>query len=151
KDLSDWDPQYTTGNVLVRGVLIPDAFLTEEIRATYDFKEYEMAFGNEEIEKMVEGDEDKESYASEFADSVQNDDVDDFGTKIESGSHKEHPKNVTDEDEVVKKEKNDEQIEKEKKDKDIKKEKNIDDVEKTDEVVKEKDVDVATGSMEFRK
>ncbi|GJQ90918.1 retrotransposon protein, putative, ty1-copia subclass [Tanacetum coccineum] len=33
---------YTTENVLVRGMLIPDAFLTEEIRATDDFKEYEI-------------------------------------------------------------------------------------------------------------
>ncbi|GKG19343.1 hypothetical protein Tco_0376442, partial [Tanacetum coccineum] len=31
---------YTTGNVLVRGMLIPDEFLTEEIRATDDYKEY---------------------------------------------------------------------------------------------------------------
>ncbi|GJW04276.1 hypothetical protein Tco_1563132 [Tanacetum coccineum] len=30
----------TTRNVLVRGMLIPDAFLTEEIHATNDFKEY---------------------------------------------------------------------------------------------------------------
>ncbi|GJZ89878.1 hypothetical protein Tco_0661805 [Tanacetum coccineum] len=30
---------YTTGNVLVRGMLILDEFLTEEIRATDDFKE----------------------------------------------------------------------------------------------------------------
>nr|GEW43626.1 hypothetical protein [Tanacetum cinerariifolium] len=66
-------------------------------------------------------------------------------------SHKEHQKNVTDDDEEIEKEKNDEEIKKEKKDKDIEKEKNIDDVEKTDEVVKEKDIDVATGSMEFRK
>ncbi|GJU35917.1 hypothetical protein Tco_1184271 [Tanacetum coccineum] len=35
---------YTTRNVLVRGMLIPDAFLTEEIRATDDFKEYETVF-----------------------------------------------------------------------------------------------------------
>ncbi|GKA88941.1 hypothetical protein Tco_0810753, partial [Tanacetum coccineum] len=35
--------------------------------------------------------------------------------------------------------------------KEIEKEKNIDDVEKTDEVVKEKYIDVAMGSMEFRK
>ncbi|GJY96450.1 hypothetical protein Tco_0513360 [Tanacetum coccineum] len=32
---------YTAGNVLVRGMLIPDAFLTKEICATDDFKEYE--------------------------------------------------------------------------------------------------------------
>ncbi|GJX66376.1 hypothetical protein Tco_0300719 [Tanacetum coccineum] len=40
---------YTTGNVLVRGMLIPDAFLTEEIRATDDFKEYEMVFMNVDV------------------------------------------------------------------------------------------------------
>ncbi|GJU70521.1 hypothetical protein Tco_1256780 [Tanacetum coccineum] len=34
---------YTTGNVLIRGMLIPHAFLTTEIRETNDFKEYEMA------------------------------------------------------------------------------------------------------------
>ncbi|GKE38283.1 hypothetical protein Tco_1461688 [Tanacetum coccineum] len=82
----------------------------------------------EKIEKMVEGEGDKESYASEFADSMINDDVDDSGTNIEPGSHKEHPENITDDDEKVKKEKNDEEIEKEKKDKEIEKETNIDDV-----------------------
>ncbi|GKB00862.1 hypothetical protein Tco_0828906 [Tanacetum coccineum] len=35
---------YTMGNVLVRGMLIPDAFLTAEIRETDDFKEYETVF-----------------------------------------------------------------------------------------------------------
>ncbi|GJU51670.1 retrovirus-related pol polyprotein from transposon TNT 1-94 [Tanacetum coccineum] len=35
---------YTTGNVLVQGMLIPDEFVTEEIRATDDFKEYETVF-----------------------------------------------------------------------------------------------------------
>nr|GFA45429.1 hypothetical protein [Tanacetum cinerariifolium] len=35
----------------------------------------------EEIEKMVESEEDEESYASAFVDSVFNDDVDDSGTK----------------------------------------------------------------------
>ncbi|GJZ67362.1 hypothetical protein Tco_0630602 [Tanacetum coccineum] len=64
-------------------------------------------FAEEEIEKMVEGDEDKESYASEFANSMLNDDVDDFGTRIEPGSHKENPK-VVDDDDVNDKEKQDE-------------------------------------------
>nr|GEZ30593.1 hypothetical protein [Tanacetum cinerariifolium] len=87
----------------------------------------------EEIKRMVEGEEDEESYASKFADSMLNDDVDDSGTRIELESHKEHPKNVND---------NDEDIEKEKKD---------DDVEKRNEVVKEKDYDeVAMGSMETK-
>ncbi|GJW36186.1 hypothetical protein Tco_0144678 [Tanacetum coccineum] len=149
---------YTTGNVTVRGMLILDAFLTNEILATDDYKEYETMFvkvvvlmnqpqpvvstqgthrttpgahrtptlttdflsslgeeeeakerdeiaeatllslalhktaiaaeaeenvakvqeklAEEEIEKMVEGDEDEESYASEFADSMINDDDD---------------------------------------------------------------------------
>ncbi|GJR89720.1 retrovirus-related pol polyprotein from transposon TNT 1-94 [Tanacetum coccineum] len=215
---------YTTGNVLVQGMLIPDAFLTEEIRVTDDFKEYETVFMNvdvpmnqlqpvvsiqgthrstpranrtptftasddrerdevaeatilsltlhkttlaaeaqeniakvqekldeEKIQKMVKGDEDEESYESEFADSVLNDDVDDSGTRIEPESYKKHPENVIEDDEEIEKEKKDGEIEKEKKDEEIEKDKNIDDVEKTDEVVKEKDVDVATGSMEFRK
>ncbi|GKD00187.1 hypothetical protein Tco_1170461, partial [Tanacetum coccineum] len=35
---------YTTRNVLVRGMLIPDVFLTKEIRVNDDFKEYETVF-----------------------------------------------------------------------------------------------------------
>nr|GEW24092.1 hypothetical protein [Tanacetum cinerariifolium] len=35
---------YTTGNVSVRGMLIPNAFLTAEIKETNDFKDYEMVF-----------------------------------------------------------------------------------------------------------
>ncbi|GKD98401.1 hypothetical protein Tco_1382298 [Tanacetum coccineum] len=65
----------TMGNVQVRGILIPYAFLTEEIC-----------------------EEDDESYASEFVDSMLNDDVDDFGTRIEPGSHKENSKVLDDDD-----------------------------------------------------
>nr|GEW42112.1 hypothetical protein [Tanacetum cinerariifolium] len=159
---------YTTGDVYVRGILIPDAFINEEIRTTNDFKEYEMVFmtvdvpmnqpqaivstqgmhrstpraymkptltaspqgkkrkrsagesnsprqshknnhqkeetkynsnsTSHRIEKMVEGEKDEESYASEFADSVLNDDVDDSGTRIEPGSHKDKPEYVDDDD-----------------------------------------------------
>ncbi|GJZ16130.1 hypothetical protein Tco_0551807 [Tanacetum coccineum] len=71
----------------------------------------------EEIENMVKGERDEEYYGSEFVDSMINDDAGDSGTKIEPGSHKEHPKNVTDDDEEIEKEKKDEEIEKEKKDK----------------------------------
>ncbi|GJU90260.1 hypothetical protein Tco_1302683 [Tanacetum coccineum] len=59
---------YTTRNVLVRGMLISDAFLTEEIRATDDFKEYE---------------------------TVSIDD-DDFEDRLEPESHKENPEYVDD-------------------------------------------------------
>ncbi|GJW91376.1 hypothetical protein Tco_0168929 [Tanacetum coccineum] len=209
----------TTGNLLVRRMLIPNEFLTEEIRATDDLNEYEKVFMNvaipmnqpqpgrkrkqttressssrkshkitikkkkqsttlipppgddqqrdevaeatiisftlhkttlaaeaqeniakvqekldeDETEKLIECDEDEESYVSEFVDSMINEDVDDFGTRIEPESHKEHSKNVNDDDE------------------EIEKEETNDDVEKTDEVVKEKDNDEgASGSMKFR-
>ncbi|GJX00473.1 hypothetical protein Tco_0184386 [Tanacetum coccineum] len=240
---------YTTGNMLVRGMLIPDEFMTEEIHATDDFKEHktvstprahrtptvstaspqgkkrkqtvresnsprksqkitikkkkqsstlilppcddrerdEVAKATilsltlhktalaveaqeniakvkqkldvEEIEKMVEGDKDEESYASVFVDSMINNDGDDFGTKIEPESHKGHPEIVIDDDDQIKKEKNDEELEKEKKHDDderidevVMEKDNDDDVEKVDEGVKEKcNADVAMGSMVFRK
>ncbi|GKC87765.1 hypothetical protein Tco_1148414 [Tanacetum coccineum] len=204
---------YTTGNVTVRGMLILIAFLTDEIRATNDYKEYETVFvkvvvlmnqpqpvvstqgthmttprayrtptltvaspqgkkrkkmlekqasllsltlhkptlaaeaqenvakvqeklAEEEIEKMVEGEEDEESYASEFANSMLNDDDDDSGTRIEPRSHKENPKVVEDDDDVnVTEKKNDEKHNK--------------DVEKMDDVAKERD-NYAMGSMETR-
>ncbi|GJS56890.1 putative RNA-directed DNA polymerase [Tanacetum coccineum] len=37
---------YTMGNVIVQGMMIPDAFLTEEIRATDDDNEFETVFVN---------------------------------------------------------------------------------------------------------
>nr|GEV19691.1 hypothetical protein [Tanacetum cinerariifolium] len=40
---------YTTGNVLIRGTLILDAFLTAEITETDDFKEYETVFINVDV------------------------------------------------------------------------------------------------------
>ncbi|GJY66054.1 hypothetical protein Tco_0468292 [Tanacetum coccineum] len=40
---------YTTRDVHVRGMLIPDEFLIEEIHATDDFKEYETVFMNVEV------------------------------------------------------------------------------------------------------
>ncbi|GKA51759.1 hypothetical protein Tco_0744955 [Tanacetum coccineum] len=194
---------YTTSDVRVRGMLIPDAFLTEEICATDDFKEYEMVFmsvevlmnqpqlvvstqgthrstlrahrtptltaspqgkkrkqsaeesrvkdlfiginkklAEEDIEKMVEGDEDEESYASEFVNSVLNDDVDD--SEIE--------KEKKDDIEIEKEKKDDVEIEKEQNNEEIENEKNNDNVEETDKVVKEKDiVNNVTGSMEIKK
>ncbi|GJU04530.1 hypothetical protein Tco_1120960, partial [Tanacetum coccineum] len=83
----------------------------------------------EEIEKMVEGEQDEESYASEFVDSMLNDDVDDSGTNIEPESHKENPEVVDDD---VTKKKDDKKVEDEVKD---------DDVEKTDDAAEEKDND----------
>nr|GEV82211.1 hypothetical protein [Tanacetum cinerariifolium] len=169
---------YTTGNVLVRGMLILDAFLTAEIRETADFmkgtprslrsptvfaspqekkKRKQIAgesisrrivikkmkqttpsipppgddrerdviaeatllsltlhktaleaeareniakvqekLDEEEIEKIFEGEEYEESYASAYADSMFNDDVDDTDSKIEPKSHKEKPDTIDD-------------------------------------------------------
>ncbi|GKB61026.1 hypothetical protein Tco_0917212 [Tanacetum coccineum] len=60
----------------------------------------------EDIEKIVDGD-DEESYASEFADSVFQDNDDDSNNIIESGSHKEHLESVYDVDENKKEKKHD--------------------------------------------
>nr|GEU83400.1 hypothetical protein [Tanacetum cinerariifolium] len=117
---------YTIRNVLVRGMLISNEFLTKEIYAIDDFKEYEMAF------VIVDGPMNQ----PQLVVSTQG------MHRLEPRSHKENPENVTDDDE---------KIEKEKKDKEIQKETNIDDIEKTDEVVKEEDINVSLGSMEFRK
>ncbi|GJZ06511.1 RNA-directed DNA polymerase, eukaryota, reverse transcriptase zinc-binding domain protein [Tanacetum coccineum] len=80
-----------------------------------------------EIEKIVEGDKVEESYASEFVDSMINNDVDDSGTKIKPWSHNEYPKIVNDDDDQIKKEKNDVEIKKEKKDEEVVMEKDDDD------------------------
>ncbi|GKB20917.1 hypothetical protein Tco_0854840 [Tanacetum coccineum] len=95
---------YTTRNVTVRGMLIPDALLTDEIRATDDYKEYEMVFVNVVVlmnqpqPKVVKGNKDVESYADKFDASMIHDDVDDFGDRTEPRSHKEHTEVVDDDD-----------------------------------------------------
>ncbi|GKF10427.1 hypothetical protein Tco_0048353, partial [Tanacetum coccineum] len=76
---------YTTGNVLVRGMLILDEFLIEKICATNDYKEYETVF-------VDEGEKDKQSY----------DDADDSDDRLEPRSHKENPEHVDDDDDEEK-------------------------------------------------
>ncbi|GJT86071.1 hypothetical protein Tco_1067788 [Tanacetum coccineum] len=112
-------------------MLIVDAFLTNEIRATDDYKEYEMVFVNVgkkrnqsdgetsspqkslkvtiKQKQVVEGEKDAESYADKFIASMLHDDVDDSGDRIEPRSHKEHPEVVDDED-VSKEEKKDDEM-----------------------------------------
>ncbi|GKC10782.1 hypothetical protein Tco_1007564, partial [Tanacetum coccineum] len=106
----------------------------------------------DEIEKLVEGDEDEEWYASEFVDFMLNNDVDDFDTKLESESHKENPKKIDDDDNDVEKNKTDDiDIEKVKNNK-TKIEQSDDNVVQSDEVVKEKEVvNDEMGSKEIRK
>ncbi|GKB40059.1 retrovirus-related pol polyprotein from transposon TNT 1-94 [Tanacetum coccineum] len=138
---------YSTRNMLFRGMMISDAFLTDEIYATNDYGEYETKKKRKQIageissprkslkvtikqkqakntpipppsddkerdeitEASLLSKDNEESYASEFANSMLNDDNDDFRTKIEPGSHKEHPKKIDDDDD-------DDETEKEKKD-----------------------------------
>ncbi|GJW02764.1 hypothetical protein Tco_1561620 [Tanacetum coccineum] len=81
---------YTTGNVLVQGMLIPDAFLTTEIRETNDFKEYETVF------------------MKEIVDAEKNDV--DFKDRLEPGSHKENLKVVAADDDDNAREKKDDEM-----------------------------------------
>nr|GEV08012.1 retrovirus-related Pol polyprotein from transposon TNT 1-94 [Tanacetum cinerariifolium] len=100
---------YTTRNVTVPGMLIPDEFLTEEIHATDDYKEYKMVFAGVDVlmnqlqpivstqgthrQKQVdEGEKDKQSY----------DDADDSDDRLEIMIHKENPKYVDDDDDEEK-------------------------------------------------
>ncbi|GJR09215.1 hypothetical protein Tco_0791867 [Tanacetum coccineum] len=84
----------------------------------------------EEIEKMVEGKENEESYASEFANYMLNNDNDDTCTRIEPESHKENPEVVVVDDD------DDVNVTKKKDDK-----KDDDDEEKDDDVEKKDDDD----------
>ncbi|GJW33870.1 hypothetical protein Tco_0053902 [Tanacetum coccineum] len=108
----------------------------------------------EEIERIIEGEEDEKLYASTFVDYVFNDDVDDTSSKIEPESHKEKSENIDDDDdnELLVQQKKYEEVVKEKVVVEIKKETNVDD--NSDklhgEVVKEKEVDMS-GSQEIRK
>ncbi|GKE17987.1 hypothetical protein Tco_1425564 [Tanacetum coccineum] len=91
---------------------------------------------------MVEGEEDEESYASEFVDSLFNDD-DESDTRLEPRSHKENPELVNDNNVTINKD-----------------DKKDGDVVKTDDVAEEKDNDDhtnhtlvethVTGSMKTR-
>ncbi|GJW10570.1 hypothetical protein Tco_1576397 [Tanacetum coccineum] len=96
--------------------------------------------------QVVKGGKYEESYASKFAASMLDDDIDDSGTRIEPGSHKKNPEVVDDDDDVIVIEKKDD-------------DKKYDNVEKTDDA-EEKDNDdhtdhtlvgsQAKGSLELR-
>ncbi|GKD76707.1 hypothetical protein Tco_1339328, partial [Tanacetum coccineum] len=110
---------YTTGNKTIRGMLIPDAFLTKEIRVTDDFKE--STPGAYRIPTLTaaspQGKKRKQSVGElsspqkslkitirqeqvgggEKAEQSY-DDVNDSDNRLEPGSHKENPKHVDDDD-----------------------------------------------------
>ncbi|GKB77042.1 hypothetical protein Tco_0943937, partial [Tanacetum coccineum] len=167
---------YTTGNVLVRGMLIPDAFLTEEIRATADFKEYETvtptltASPQGKKRKQIAGEsssprksqkitirkkKQSETLIPPLGDDQEREEVAEatiliLNDDVDDSGNKIEPESHKENPKNV--DDDDEEIHKEKKDEEIEKQKKDDNVEKTDEVVKEKDiVDDVTGSMEIRK
>ncbi|GJW20172.1 hypothetical protein Tco_0030794 [Tanacetum coccineum] len=84
---------YTTGNVIVRGMLIPDEFFTNEIRATEEYKEYMKVFIG------------FQSSTSPIPTPTDNDD--DSDNRIEPRSQKEHPEIVVDDDKNEKEKKDD--------------------------------------------
>ncbi|GJY66071.1 hypothetical protein Tco_0468309 [Tanacetum coccineum] len=102
---------YTTGNVLIRGMLIPDAFLTEEICTTYDFKESTpRAHRKPTLTASPQGKNRKQIVreSSSLQKSlkitirqqkvVEGEKDDDFEDRIDPGSHKENPKHIDDDD-----------------------------------------------------
>ncbi|GKB73853.1 hypothetical protein Tco_0935265, partial [Tanacetum coccineum] len=96
---------YTTGNVTIRGMLISDEFFTDDIRATKEYKEYI------KVDTLIpppsdDKERDKESYASEFVDSVFHDD-DDSGNRIEPEINKKNLKTIDDDDDDEKEKQDD--------------------------------------------
>ncbi|GJZ11214.1 hypothetical protein Tco_0545973 [Tanacetum coccineum] len=106
---------YTTRDMHVRGMLILDTFLTKEIRATGDFKEYEMVLMNIDVPMnqpkpvvSTQGTHRSTPKAhwtpTVFAASPQQKvvegekDDDDFEDSLEPGSHKDNPEHVDDDD-----------------------------------------------------
>ncbi|GKB77191.1 hypothetical protein Tco_0944086 [Tanacetum coccineum] len=98
---------YTTGNVSVRGMLIPDAFLTAKIRETNDFKEYEMVF-IKQIEGKFSSPRKSLKITIKKNQLVKKDD-DDSKDRIEPGSHEDNPE-VVDDDDDNEREKNDDEM-----------------------------------------
>ncbi|GJT56136.1 hypothetical protein Tco_0991190 [Tanacetum coccineum] len=102
---------YTTGNVLVRGMLIPDEFLTEEICVTNDFKEYKMVFigvdvpmNQPQLVVSTQGTHTStlRAHRTPTVSTASEKDDDDSEDRLEPGSHKENPKYVDDDDDEEK-------------------------------------------------
>ncbi|GJT99613.1 hypothetical protein Tco_1109952, partial [Tanacetum coccineum] len=116
---------YTTGNVLVRGMLILDEFLIEKICATNDYKEYETvayktptltaASPRRKKRKQSVGETSspkkslkitiRQKHVDEGEKDKQfYDEADDSDDRLEPGSHKENPEHVDDDDDDEEKE-----------------------------------------------
>nr|GEZ05399.1 hypothetical protein [Tanacetum cinerariifolium] len=78
-------------------MVILDEFIIDDICATKELR-------SDDKER------EEESYANEFVDLVFQDDDDDFGNRINLGSHKEHPENDDDDDENEKEKKDEKKV-----------------------------------------
>ncbi|GKE57717.1 hypothetical protein Tco_1496902, partial [Tanacetum coccineum] len=103
---------YTTGNVLVRGMLIPNAFLTKEIHAIDDFKE-STPRAHRTLTLTASPQRKKRKHTTRESSSPQKSlkitirqqklieeekDDDDSENGLEPGSHKDNPEHVDDDD-----------------------------------------------------
>ncbi|GKF82362.1 hypothetical protein Tco_0244018, partial [Tanacetum coccineum] len=121
---------YTTRDVRVRRMLISDAFFTEKIRATDDFKEYETEFmkvytrayrtptftASPQGKKRKQSDGESSLPQKSLKITIRqqkvvkgNKDGDDSENRLEPGSHKDNPKHVDDDDD----DKNDKKVDEE--------------------------------------
>ncbi|GJV58548.1 hypothetical protein Tco_1459553 [Tanacetum coccineum] len=95
---------YTIGNVSVRGMLIPNTFLTAEIRETADFKEYKMVFIKMKKRRQTARESSSPRKSLKITinkrQTVEKDD-DDTEDRIEPRSHKDNPKFTNDDDDKV--------------------------------------------------
>nr|GEV80110.1 hypothetical protein [Tanacetum cinerariifolium] len=123
---------YTTRNVIDRGMLIPDALLTDAIRDTDYYKEYETVFVKKKFTYIPPPSDDRErdeiAEATLLSLTMHKTDLTAKGQEniAKPGNHKENPEFVVDDDDYVN--------EKEKKD-------DKKDDEKKDDVVEKKDAD----------
>ncbi|GKE21493.1 hypothetical protein Tco_1433005, partial [Tanacetum coccineum] len=111
---------YTTGNVLVRGMLIMDALLTAEIRETDDFKECKTVFMKVNVpmnqsqpvkRKQIAGESSSPQKSLKITikqKKIVEKDDDDSEDRIELESHKDNPEVVNDDDDKEREQKDDE-------------------------------------------
>ncbi|GKD75544.1 hypothetical protein Tco_1333826 [Tanacetum coccineum] len=105
---------YTTGNVSVQGMLIPDAFLTAEIQETNDFKESPTISASPPVSKkrkQIAGESSSPRKSLKITitqNQIVEKDDDDSEDRIEPESHKDNPEVVDDDDNKERKTKDDE-------------------------------------------
>ncbi|GKB97110.1 hypothetical protein Tco_0983247 [Tanacetum coccineum] len=92
---------YTTGKVTVKGMLIPDDLLTDAIRDTQAYKDYEEKYGVKKNRKGTPTAGETSSLRKSLKIRFKN------GTRIEPVSHKDNSEEVDDDDETKDDEKDD--------------------------------------------